>query len=637
MSDDRTPLASRRRFLQTGVATAASLTMLGGRTETATANTDAALAGPAVGKPNILFLLVDEQRYPAPYESDELKTFRQDYLLTQGQLRANGIEFHRHHTATVACAPSRATLYTGHYPSLHGVTNTDGAAKDASDPGMLWLDPHTVPTIGDYFRTAGYRTFWKGKWHVSHADLTVPGTHDPLPSYDASGNPDPALEALYLEANRLADFGFSGWIGPEPHGTDPLNSAAAAGGGRRGRDEGFADQVIALIQGLDAQSKNLNPWFIMASLLNPHDIALWGMWANLQGHLQDQWDFSAGDQVPQNLFDPLLFARTHREDLSTKPSCQKSYRNSYRQFMQPILAGLPYYRFYYQAHQSVDEQLGRIYAALQRSRFFANTILVFTSDHGDLLDAHGGLHQKWYTAYEEALHVPLIFSSPAWPGGPRQTDVLSSHVDLLPTLLGLAELDGEALREALAQDHTEARPLVGNDLSPLIRGEADGDERKTAVYFMSDDDPSRGLNQENFLGISYASVAQPNHIEAVIAWIGGSLWKYARYFDNPQFWSAPGTPGEDGVQDEILVELNSGPDEPGTTRVKCQKTVKVTPEPDQYEMYNLTEDPLELNNLAGLPDYAEQERRLQRRLRQECRAKRLSPGSGTVPGQPTCG
>ena len=73
------------------------------------------------------------------------------------------MELHRHYAGSTACLPSRATLFTGQYPSLHRVTNTDGLAKQASDPLMTWLDPSTVPTMGDWFRAAGYRTHYRGK------------------------------------------------------------------------------------------------------------------------------------------------------------------------------------------------------------------------------------------------------------------------------------------------------------------------------------------------------------------------------------------------------------------------------------------------------------------------------------------
>jgi len=170
-------------------------------------------------RPNFLIIMGDEIRYPPTYETLEAKAFRQTYLRTQNALRKRGMEFHWHYPATVACVPSRTSLWTGHYPSLHGVTQTTGAAKESNDADVFWLDPNTVPTLGNYFRAAGYQTYLKGKWHLSDADIQLPGTHDQIVSYDSKGLPDPAQESLYLEANRLDQWGFSGWIGPEPHGS----------------------------------------------------------------------------------------------------------------------------------------------------------------------------------------------------------------------------------------------------------------------------------------------------------------------------------------------------------------------------------------------------------------------------------
>jgi len=135
--------------------------------------------------------MCDEMRIPPIYESQATKAFRQQYLQTQNSLRQNGIDFQRHYAASVACSPSRASMYTGHYPSLHGVTQTTGAAKESVDPDVFWLDPSSVPTFGDYFRIAGYQTFWRGKWHASDAVMRIPGTHDQLISYDpTTGAPD---------------------------------------------------------------------------------------------------------------------------------------------------------------------------------------------------------------------------------------------------------------------------------------------------------------------------------------------------------------------------------------------------------------------------------------------------------------
>lgn len=627
MPNDTPSSADRRRFLKTSIAAAgvAGLGPMGISKAAAAVPEPSALAG----KPNILIIMIDEARYPPPYESDALAQFRKTYLSTEEALRQNGIEFKRHYAASVACAPSRGCFFTGHYPTLHGLANTDGSAKMAHDPDMFWLEPDTVPTIGNYFRTAGYRTLYKGKWHVSEADLKVPGTRQPLTSYDVNGNRDPDKEALYLSAGRLERYGFTGWIGPEPHGIDPMNSASSARG-KKGRDEAISSQTVDLLAELDANPDD-TPWLMVCSLLNPHDIATYGQFTRLGSGDQGAWDYSVEDAVPEELFDER-FLLSRADTLLRKPNCQKSYAQTYRKAFQPTLADSNYNRLYYQLHKDVDEQMGKVYDKLKTTRFFENTIVVFTSDHGDLLGSHGGLHQKWYTAYEEALHIPLIISHPGWHRSPQSTDMLTSHVDVLPTLLGLAGLDTESLRQQMQGAFSDALPLVGKDILAAIRGQAAPADLDAPIYFMSDDDPSRGLNQQNLIGLSYASVVQPNHIETVIARLGGSLWKYSRYFDNPQFWSSPGTPGQRGVRDEVSQELGNKND-PGVYPVAFRKQVKVTPEPEEFELYNLTQDQLELENLAGSPALASVESQLKILLAQESAAKRLGPVSGVVPGQ----
>src|SRR5690242_9708299 len=117
-------------------------------------------------QPNVLLIMTDEERYPPPYESASVREFRRTRLGARERLRDGGVELHRHYAGSTACVPSRATLFTGQYPSLHGVTKTSGTAKQSDDPGMRWLDPNSVPTLGDWFRAGGYRSHYRGKWHV---------------------------------------------------------------------------------------------------------------------------------------------------------------------------------------------------------------------------------------------------------------------------------------------------------------------------------------------------------------------------------------------------------------------------------------------------------------------------------------
>lgn len=486
--------------------------------------------------------MVDEQRYPTVYDSPELKAWMAEKLVGQRLLRENGIEFHRHYAMSSACAPSRTSLFTGEYPSLHGVTQTDGAAKNAWDPGMYWLDPNTVPTMGDWFRAAGYRTFYKGKWHISHADIILPGSHDSLASTRADGTQIDRNAEYYAEANRLADFGFDGWIGPEPHGRAQENSGWV-------RDPFFHKQAVDLLDALDGSDSD-EPWLLVNSYVNPHDIVFFGL-------LWQSFGYPFTDPSIPSIPPPP----TQTEDLSTKPICQTSYIEVYPKMLLPQPTVELYRQFYYYLQQRVDGYVHQIYDRLERSRFRDNTIIVYTSDHGDLLGAHGGMHQKWYQAYEETIHVPLILAGSVLPKTPRSVNSLTSHADLLPTLLGLANVDVDAARAVISKGHTETRRLVGRDLSKEILH--DQEIPSDPVFFMTSDDVSRGQNQEASLTgpRPYEPVLQPNNVDTVIADIEGETWKYSRYFEPP--------PG-DGTRPML----------------------------PEWEMYNLTNDPTEVTNLA---------------------------------------
>ena len=149
---------------------------------------------------------------------------------------------------------------------------------------------------------------------------------------------------------------------------------------------------------------------------------------------------------------------------------------------------------------------------------------------------------------------------------------------ILPTLLGLADIDEVNAQEKLSKDHNEVQPLVGRNLKLLLSGINIFPRANESLYFMTDDDISKGLHQTNpVTGKPYESVVQPSHIEAVITKLITSkstkqeVWKFARYYDNPQFWSDP------GVSDTVTSVQNDC----------CVTTTKTKPVPDQFELYNL--------------------------------------------------
>jgi arylsulfatase A-like enzyme len=118
---------------------------------------------------------------------------------------------------------------------------------------------------------------------------------------------------------------------------------------------------------------------------------------------------------------------------------------------------------------TVGEQITRVLDALRETDAYENTIVIFSSDHGDMQGAHGGFHEKWHCACDEAVRIPFIVSSPLLPGGARELDIPTSHADLVPTLLGLAGIDHDVALAELQTGHADARPLVGRDLADAIR------------------------------------------------------------------------------------------------------------------------------------------------------------------------
>ena len=223
---------------------------------------------------------------------------------------------------------------------------------------MFWLAPDTVPTLGDWFRAGGYRTYYKGKWHVSHAHLDADDGDGYLLSIDDDGTPIEDNIQKYLEADLLDDYGFSEWVGPEPHGLGKHNTGTL-------KDPFTADETIALLKRLDAEADDA-PWLTVCSFLNPHDDSLFGAIALTQGLRYHPSQVPHVDQAP-----------THDEDLSTKPSCQQSYVDNWSTIIAPQPWNELHLKFYYQMQAEVGRQITRVLDALRDTDAYENTIVIF--------------------------------------------------------------------------------------------------------------------------------------------------------------------------------------------------------------------------------------------------------------------
>ncbi len=278
---------------------------------------------------------------------------------------------------------------------------------------MGWLDPDAVPTLGDWFRAGGYRTHYRGKWHVSHASLEIPGGHEGLQASDDDGRLIASAVEAYRKADRLDPFGFSGWIGREPHGAAKSDCGTV-------RDGVFAEQVVELFGEL-ARASSEGPWLAVASFVNPHDIVFAG----------GLYELLLGFGPPDDTVPDIAEAPSQADSFAGRPACQELFKAVWPRMIADQPADLAYRRLYYYLHKIVDQAIGRILDALEASGMADDTIVVFTSDHGDMLGAHGGLQQKWCNAFDETTRVPLLVTGPGVtpvPGGlshadePRRSD-----------------------------------------------------------------------------------------------------------------------------------------------------------------------------------------------------------------------
>ena len=210
----------------------------------------------------------------------------------------------------------------------------------------------------------------------------------------------------YRRADRLDPFGFSGWIGREPHGAAKSDSGVI-------KDGLYAEQVAELF-GSSRPTRDDGPWLAVASFVNPHDIAFSG------------WAWEQPPRVRRRPTTPCPTSRaapSQSDSFAGRPTAQRQFFDLWPQLLYDQPTDNAYRRLYHYLMKLVDAAIMRILDALDASGMADDTVVVFTSDHGDLLGAHGGLLQKWHNAYDEAIRVPMLVSGPMVDGVTSQRGI----------------------------------------------------------------------------------------------------------------------------------------------------------------------------------------------------------------------
>ena len=399
-------------------------------------------------RPNILWYCADQMR------SDTVAALGNPHIRTPtlDRLVAAGTAFTQAYTQAPVCTPSRASFLTGRYPASHRVYRN----------GVRSFPPGEV-LVTRLLADAGYDCGLAGKLHLSTATHGETRVDDGYRFYEWSHHPMTG-EADHLNA-------YHRWL-REEKGVDPVELFA----GQRGFvAPGVPEELHQTTWCTEMALKFIaeereGPWLFSINPYDPHppfdppatylaryDPATLPSPLFRQSDLERQAMFSRVRSQTVEAVDPTWDGEVD-EDYESQSA--RGYRPPKRYNGRAAKAA------YYAMIELIDTQLGRILDALDERGELENTIVVFMSDHGELLGDHG-LMYKGCRFFEGLVHVPMIM---AGPGIARDlcSDALVELVDIAPTLL---ELAGEPV---------PAR-MQGRSLAPILTGAADPHAHKQTV------------------------------------------------------------------------------------------------------------------------------------------------------------
>ncbi len=375
---------------------------------------------------NVVLFITDQERaiqhFPDGWEEQNLPGMT--------RLKANGLSFERAFTNACMCSPARSTLMTGFFPAQHLVRYTLEQDMTIQKKNPQYEMPVDWPNIARVMTAAGFNVVYKGKWHCSKPEGTewVP--------------------------DDLKKYGFERWNPQDAGANQDIDEAGGAPGadwmaGQCNNDERFMNDDGPVEDGgegvlayLSSQAAAQQPFFLIVSLVNPHDVLFYPKTYPDPGYGQPYPALGLTSWLDGEIDIPS----TIDEDLTTKPSAQLDFLNISQLLGQLDTTSTQqdYLNFYGNLMRSSDLYLGQVLDALDALDLLDDTLIIRTADHGEMGLAHGGLRQKNFNFYEESIRVPLVYSNPVLYNGPQSTQALVSHVDFLPTIAQLFDAPASA-------------------------------------------------------------------------------------------------------------------------------------------------------------------------------------------------
>jgi len=394
--------------------------------------TSAQAPAPNAAKPpyNIVFIIVDQQ-------ADRLLAAPDYSLPALEAIASHGVRFQNHYIASAMCSPSRATFLTGRPPQFHHVID------QMQYSFVPTLDPK-IPNVGSVLKGLGYKTAYFGKFEMDKGIL----------------NPKPTVN--YSTA-------------AQPYGFDVFSAAGDIGSDPRSgfdNDPFIAGESVRWLRVMASEARRTGqPFFMVASFVNPHDIMFGD--GNIPGQplvqkavvqqvippppansiYEKQWSFTLPASLQESLTAPGM------------PGALREYLTGW----DAVLGTIPtdrkdmwtiFYNYYLNTIRDSDRSIQQIVDVMNEMDLWRDTVVLFTADHGEMGGAHGGLKGKGPMSYEENGHVPLIIAHPAAKAG-ATCSALTSHLDLVPTFVGLTGVPDSKWPATV-------KALPGHDFSALV-------------------------------------------------------------------------------------------------------------------------------------------------------------------------
>ena len=412
-----------------------------------------------MSSPNILVFISDQQRADTIAPETACQTPNID------SLSEGGTRFERCYSQSPICSPSRATMLTGVLPHNHGMVDV----THSTEPYRNHLR-EDMDTWSDHLDDQGYHLGYFGRWHAERSKNL--GTFG-FDEYETTRQE--AFERNFGDYREKLGLAREPDMSPEAI-DDPFTVSHA----------GYDD---FLIYGTHDEPAEATP---------EHYICSRGIDFIEQASDQDQpWCLTLGTYAPHDPFvppedyleqyDPGAIPRRESfdDDMEEKPEMYRRQRDVWEEMEWPEFAEAIAHYYAYCSH--VDDQVGRILDTLEETGQREDTIVIFTSDHGELAGAHGML-LKGLPAFDECYRVPFVIDSPfAEASGQVRNEIIRLQ-DLAPTLVDLGGGEFDATENvSIRNPEVDPDPYPMDDqsnpatsLAPFLDGEVPSDHRSEA-------------------------------------------------------------------------------------------------------------------------------------------------------------